>query len=156
MRVALPPRLLRTVMLCGLVEELNWPPYLPSPSFLKVPINCPFEVRKTCSVAFERVLVASTRRVRLRESYSARVILTVSVDAAGGLIVSVALRVEPPSVALTVAFVVEVTDVVLTLKVAEDAPAGTTTLEGTEARELLLARLTVVAAVAVLLRVTRP
>jgi hypothetical protein len=121
-----------------------------------VPSNCPFEVRKTCSVAFERVLVASTRRVRLRESYSARVILTVSAVVVGGLIVSVALRVEPPRVALTVALVVEVTDVVLTLKVAEDEPAGTTTLDGTEARELLLARLTVVAAVAVALSVTRP
>jgi hypothetical protein len=55
-----------------------------------------------------------------------------------------------------VALVVEVTDVVLTLKVAEVAPAGTTTLEGTVARALLLARLTVVADGAAALKVTRP
>src|SRR5687767_3989215 len=82
--------------------------------------------------------------------------LTRSAVVEAGLMVSTALRVEPPRVAVKVAFVVEVTDVVLTLKVAEDAPAGTTTLAGTDARALPLARLTVVAAVAVALRVTRP
>ena len=37
--VALPPRLLRMVMFCGLVETLNWPEYLPAPLFVSVPIN---------------------------------------------------------------------------------------------------------------------
>jgi hypothetical protein len=121
-----------------------------------VPINCPLEVLKTCNVALELVLVASTRSLRLSRSYSARVMETRSAVEVAGVMVSVAVRVTPPSVALMVALVVEVTAVVLTLKVAEDEPAGTVTLAGSVARALLLARLTVVAADAVALRVTRP
>jgi hypothetical protein len=90
-------------------------------------------------------------------SYSARVIVTVSLVEDAGLIVSVALRVTPLRVALMVALVVEVTVVVLMLKVADDAPAGTVTLDGTGARTLLLlARLTLVAAAAAALKVTLP
>ena len=96
------------------------------------------------------------RSVRLAVSYSARVIVTVSVDEDAGLIVSVELRVTPFRVALIVALVVEVTVVVLMLKVADVAPAGTVTLDGTVARALLLVRLTVVAAGAVALKVTLP
>ncbi len=155
-RVALPPRLLRTVMFRGLADRLKSPLYWPPPLLLSVPISCPLEVLKTCSVASERVLVASTRKLRLPDSYSAREIVTRSVVGAAGLIVSVAARVTPPRVALIVAPVVEVTVVVPTLKVAEDAPAGTVTVAGTEARALLLASLTVVAAVAFALKVTRP
>lgn len=73
-----------------------------------------------------------------------------------GLIVNVPLRDAPLRVALIVALLVEETDVVLMLNVAEDEPAGTVTLAGTDARVLLLARLTVVAAVAAALRVTLP
>ena len=145
-------------MLCGLADTLNSLLYLPPPLFVSVPISCPLDVMKTCSVAVERVLVASTRSVRLSVSYSARVIVTVSVDVEdAGLIVSVAVRVTPPRDALIVALVVEVTVVVLMLKVAEVAPAGTVTLAGTEARALLLlARLTLVAAGAAALKVTLP
>ena len=115
----------------------------------------------TCSVALLLVLVASTRNVRLSLSNSARVILTVSVDGGGGggaaaeLIVSVALRVTPLKVPLIMALVVAVTAVVLTVKLAEDAPAGTVTA-GTEAAVLLLARLMTVADGAVALKLTVP
>ena len=34
-----PPRLLLTVMFCGLLGQENWPPYLPPPLFVSVPIN---------------------------------------------------------------------------------------------------------------------
>ena len=106
------------------------------------------------------VLVASTRSVCFELSNSARVILTVSVDGGGGaetgLIVSVALRVTPLKVPLIVALVVAVTVVVFTVKLAEDAPAATVTLAGTEAAALLLARLTVVADGAAALNVTVP
>ena len=37
--VAVPPRLLRTVMFCGLVATLNKPEYLPAPLFVSVPMN---------------------------------------------------------------------------------------------------------------------
>lgn len=87
--------------------------------------------------------------------------LTESVDGGGGvvaagLIVSVALRVTPFSVALIVAVPVAVTDVVPIAKVAADAPAATVTLAGTVARVLLLARVTTVAAGAAALNVTVP
>jgi hypothetical protein len=42
-RVAEPPRLLRTVTLCGFVGQENWPLYLPPPSFVSVPISSPVE-----------------------------------------------------------------------------------------------------------------
>jgi hypothetical protein len=102
------------------------------------------------------VLVASTRSTRLSLSNSARVIVTVSVVDPAGLIVSVALRVTPLSVALIVALAVAVTDTVVIVKLAEEAPAGTVIVAGTEARVLLLARLTVVAADTVELNVTVP
>ena len=79
-----------------------------------------------------------------------------SVVDATGLIVSVALRVTPLSVALMVALAVAVTDTVVIVKFAEEAPAATVTDAGTEARVLLLARLTIVAAGAVALKVTVP
>ena len=109
------------------------------------------------------VLVASTRKVRFELSNSARVILTVSVLGGGGgggaatvLIVSVALWVIPLRVPLIVALAVAVTVVVLIVKFADDAPAAIVTLAGTKAAALLLARLTVVAAVAAALNLTVP
>ena len=106
------------------------------------------------------VLVASTRTTRLALSYSARVILTVSVLGGGGavtgLIVSVALCVTPLKVPLIIALVVAVTVVVLIVKLADVVPAATVTLAGTEATALLLARLTTVAAGAAALNVTLP
>jgi len=81
----------------------------------------------------------------------------VSVDgAATGLIVSVALRVTPLKAPLIVALVVALTAVVLIVKLAEDAPAATVTLAGTEAAALLLARLTTVADGAAALNLTVP
>jgi hypothetical protein len=158
--VVLPPTLLRTVMFCGLVETLNSPRYCPAPLFPSVPMSAPEAVLKTCNVALEFVLVASTRKIRLPESNSARVILTVSVAGGGvvpaGLIVSDALRVNPLNVPLIVAVVVAVTAVVLTVNVAEDAPAATVTDGGTVADALLLASVTNVADVAAALNLTVP
>jgi hypothetical protein len=98
--------------------------------------------------------------MRLAESNSARVILTVSVAGGGvvpaGLIVNVALRVSPLNVPLIVAVLVAVTAVVLTVNVAEDAPAATVTDGGTVADELLLASVTNVAEVAAALNLTVP
>ena len=115
---------------------------------------------KTCNVALELVLVASTRKVRFAVSYSARVIRTVSVAGGGvvpaGLIVSVALRVSPLNAPLIVAVVVAETAVVLTVKVAEDDPAATVTDGGTVADALLLASVTTVADVAAALSLTVP
>src|SRR6185295_6003883 len=111
--------------------------------------------------ALELVLVASTRKVRFAVSYSARVILTVSVAGGGGgapagLIVSVALRVTPLNVPLIVAVVVADTAVVFTVNVAEDDPAATVTDGGTVADALLLASVTTVADVAAALNLTVP
>ena len=92
MRVACPPKLLRTVMFCGLTDQLNSRRYFPPPSFVSVPMSWLVEVTKTCSVAFVRVLVASTRSVRFDASYSARVMETVSTDGVAGFIVRVAER----------------------------------------------------------------
>jgi hypothetical protein len=61
-----------------------------------------------------------------------------------GLIVSVALRVRPLNVPLIVAVVVADTAVVLTVNVADDAPAATVTDAGTVTDALLLKRLTTV------------
>lgn len=99
--------------------------------------------------------------MRLSDSNSARVILTVSVAGGGGgafagLIVNVALRVRPLNVPLIVAVVVAVTAVVLTVKVADDDPAATVTDGGTVADALLLARLTTVADEAAALNLTVP
>ena len=124
-------------------------------------MRAPVPVLKTCSVALELVLVASTRKVRFAVSYSARVIRTVSVAGGGGgapagLIVRVALRVTPLNVPLIVAVVVADTAVVLTVNVAEDAPVATVTDGGTVAEALLLARVTTVADVAAAVNVTVP
>ena len=108
------------------------------------------------------VLVASTRSVRLPLSNSARVMRTVSVLGGGGggaasvLIVSVALLVTPPKEPLIVALVVALTAVVLTMKLAELAPAATVTLAGTVATALLLASVTTVADGAAAFNVTVP
>lgn len=82
--------------------------------------------------------------------------MTVSVVDATGLIVSVALRVTPFRVALIVAFAVADTVTVVIVKLAEEAPAGTVTVAGAEARVVLLAKLTIVAADTVALNVTVP
>ena len=42
--VATPPRLLRTVMFCGLLGHVKRPWYLPPPLLVSVPINWLFEV----------------------------------------------------------------------------------------------------------------
>jgi hypothetical protein len=42
--VAEPPRLLRTVMFCGFVAQVNCPLYLPPPSFVIVPMSSPVAV----------------------------------------------------------------------------------------------------------------
>ena len=93
---------------------------------------------KTCNVAFDRVLVASTRSVRFDDSYSARVIETVSAVETGGLIVKLAERDVPFKVAVIVAVVAADTCDVLTVKLAEEAPAATVTLARTVAAERLL------------------
>lgn len=158
--VATPPRLLRTVMFCGFVETLNSPRYCPPPLLPRVPMSAPDAVLKTCNVALELVLVASTRKIRLPESNSARVIPTVSVAGGGvvtaGLIVSVALRVSPLNVPLIVTVVVAVTAVVFTVNVADEDPAATVTDGGTVAEALLLASVTNVADVAAALNLTVP
>jgi hypothetical protein len=147
-------------MFCGFVETLNSPRYCPAPLLPSVPISAPDAVLKTCNVALELVLVASTRKMRLPESNSARVILTVSVAGGGvvtaGLIVSVALRVSPLNVPLIVAVVVAVTAVVFTVNVADEDPAATVTDGGTVAEALLLASVTNVADVAAALNLTVP
>jgi hypothetical protein len=105
------------------------------------------------------VLVASTRNVRLPLSNSARVMRTVSVLGGGAafvLIVSVALLVTPPNEPLIVALVVALTAVVLTMKLAELAPAAIVTLAGTVATALLLASVTTVADGAAAFNVTVP
>ena len=122
------------------------------------------EVTSTRSVALLLVLVASTRKIRFELSNSARVILTVSVAGGGGggggavtgLIVSVLLRVTPLKVPLMIEVIVALTVVVLTAKLADDAPAATVTLAGTVAAGLLLARVTMVAAGAAALNLTVP
>jgi len=159
--VATPPRLLRTVMFCGFVDALSSPRYCPPPLFERVPSSCPVEVTNTRSVALLLVVVASTRKMRFPLSYSARVILTVSVLGGGGgavtgLIVSVLLRVTPLKVPLIIALIVALTVPVATVKLADDAPAATVTVAGTVAEALLLARVIVVAAGAAALNVTVP
>lgn len=72
------------------------------------------------------------------------------------MIVSEALRVNPLNVPLIVAVVVADTALVLTVNVADDAPAATVTDAGTVADALLLARLTTVADGAAALNRTVP
>lgn len=105
-RAACPPKLLRTVMFCGFTDTLNCPRNCPPPLFVSVPISCPLDVTKTCSVAFDRMLVASTRSVRFPDSHSAREIETVSVAETDGLIVRLAERDVPFRAAVIVADVV--------------------------------------------------
>ena len=93
-------------MFCGLTDQENSPRYRPPPSFESVPISRLVDVTNTCSVAVERVLVASTRSLRLLTVYSARVIETVSAPAAAGLMVKVAERDVPFSEAVITALVV--------------------------------------------------
>lgn len=144
-------------MFCGFVATLSSARYCPPPLFANVPRSSPVEVTNTRSVAVLLVLVASTRSVRFELSNSARVILTVSVaGAATGLIVSVALCVTPFKVPLIIALTLPLTAVVLIVKFAEDAPADTVTLAGTEAAALLLARVTTVAEGAASLNRTVP
>ena len=104
-------------------------------------MNCPVEVTKTCKVASARVLVASTRRRRLEVVDSARA----DGDRLARPELSEALRETLPRVAVMRALVVTDTGMVVTVKLAEVAPAGTVTLAGTIATELLLFRLTTVA-----------
>ena len=111
---------------------------------------------KTCSVAFERELVASTRSLRFDDSYSARVMETVSTDGVAGFIVRAAERDELFKVAMTVALVAAETCVVLTVKFADDAPAATVTLAGTVAAALLLANRTAAAVWTFAFNVTVP
>ena len=96
------------------------------------------------------------RSLRLPVSYSARVIVTVSAPLAAGLMVKVAERDVPLSEAVITALVVACTCVVLMLKLRDCEPAGTVTLVGTVAAELLLVIVTVVAAWATTVSVTIP
>lgn len=148
-------------MFCGFVDTLNSARYWPPPLLASVPRSCPVAVTNTWSVALLLVLVASTRNVRLPLSNSARVMRTVSVLGGGGgvafvLIVSVALLVTPPNEPLIVADVVALTAVVLTMKLAELAPAAIVTLAGTVAPALLLASVTTVADGAAAFNMTVP
>ena len=117
----------------------------------------------TCSVAVERELVASTRRVLFAPSYSARVIETVSaagvgvgagvvagvgvgvgpgvgagVGVPGAVIVSVAEREVLFAVAVIWADVADFTWRVVTLNFTDIVPAETVRLEGTAAFELFV------------------
>jgi hypothetical protein len=98
------------------------------------------EVRKTVNVAFELVLVASTRSLPLE--YSARCIATVSPAGGGGgggcaVTLSVAVLVVPPNDPVIVTVVEEDTVLVATVNVALVDPAPTVTLVGVEAAALL-------------------
>jgi len=77
------------------------------------------DVTNACKVAFVRVLVASTRSLRLPIAYSASVIETVSAPPAAGLIVKVAERDAALSEAVITALVVPCTCVVLMLKLLD-------------------------------------
>jgi hypothetical protein len=77
--------------------------------------------------------------------------------AAGGVMVSEAFAELDPKVAVIAAVLVVVTVCVLAVNVALVAPAGTVTLPGTVAAELLLAKLTTVPPLpAAALKVTVP
>ena len=91
---------------------------------------------KTVSVAFELVLVASTRNLPFE--YSARCIETVSVVVGGCAVsVRVAVLVAPPKEPVMVTAVDAVTGDVVIVKLALVAPAATVTLAGVLAAALL-------------------
>ena len=92
-REAEPPRLLRTVMFCGLEDQEKSPRYRPPPSLRSVPINWFVAVTKTCMVALALELVASTRNCWLPLAYSASWIATVSPTGGVGVRVGVAVGV---------------------------------------------------------------
>src|SRR5687767_10338398 len=100
-------------MFCGLTDQLSVALYFPPPLFASVPMICPVDVTKTCIVAFVRVLVASTRKARFDDSYSARWIATVSLAA---VTVKFAERDNPFRVAPIVAVNEDETDCVPTVK----------------------------------------
>ena len=138
-----PPALLRTVMLCGLLDHAKSPRYRPPPSLRNVPINAFVALTYTFKVALAFVLDASTRNCALPEEYSATWTATVSVDGGGGggacgVSVSVAVLVTPPYAAEMVTEVDEVTALVVTVNVAVVEPAATVTLAGTVATVVLL------------------
>src|SRR5215471_1077759 len=108
--VALPPLLLRTVILCGLTDCVNSPPNLPPPLLESVPISWLLDVTNTCKVAVATVLVASTLSLRLPAWYSALVIATESgAGVACGVTVKPTLRVTLPDVPCKVATVDDAT-----------------------------------------------
>jgi hypothetical protein len=96
------------------------------------------DATKTCIVALELVLVASTLSWALPAAYSAFWIATLSVLVVAGDTVSTAVRVAAPYVAEMVAELVAVTVFDVTVKVALVAPAGTVTLAGTVATAVSL------------------
>ncbi len=101
-----------------------------------------------------RVPVASTRKLRFDAVYSVLEIPTVS---AAGVTVNVTDCEMPFKDAPTVALNEDETEVVLTVKFALVAPAGTVTLAGTVTiGELELVKVTVVGDVAAALKVTVP
>src|SRR4051794_35977386 len=87
--MAVPPRLLRTVMFCGLLDNVKRPLYLPPPSLLSVPISWLVEVMYTLNVALELVLIASTLNSLLLVAYSTRVMVTESLEVGVGVRVGV-------------------------------------------------------------------
>ena len=89
-RVAEPPRLLRTVILCGLLVTENSP--RPAES---VPIRVLVDVEYTRKVAPAAELVASTRKMRFAPSYCALEMDTVSALVDAAVTVSVAERLTP-------------------------------------------------------------
>ena len=139
-RLAEPPRLLLTVMFCGFEPSSNWPWYWPLPLFCSVPMSAPEDVTKAFKVAVELVLVAWTFSTWSDTTYSARVIVTVSVvpELEDGVTVMLAVALVPPPVAVMVAELGLVCTFVVTLKVALLAPAATVTLAGTVATAVLL------------------
>ena len=87
--LAEPPRLLRTVIFCGFVDNENSPRYRPPPSLVNVPISVFVDVTYTLKVALELLLVASTRNSSFPAEYSASWIDTVSAATVVGVRVGV-------------------------------------------------------------------
>ena len=108
--VAEPPRLLRTVMFCGLFGQVNLPLNLPPPVPVNVPMRSPVAVTYAVSVAPAAVLVAWTESCRFETRYWARVIATVS----AGTLTTIETVVVPkaPPLSATVSRAVNVPKVV--------------------------------------------